>query len=379
MTASNVAFLLLASHATLCVAIIVVLAARKPVRRIAGARIAYALWLVPPVAALAWLLPARQMVAQWPGPHVPEAVVNAAKATMLGGLNPLAALALLLWLLGGVGMVALFVWRQRRFVESAGDTHPAPAFGTGVVTGSSATGPAVVGVLWPVIVLPSDFAERFMPHEQALILEHERMHLQRRDPLVNAVVLAVQATNWFNPLIHIAARALRADQEMACDAAVLARNAAARRAYGEAMLKSHAPAYALPAGCAWRSPAFYPLKERILMLSKSAPSRLRRRIGMSFVLASTLVAGGAIWLVRPADVRAAQAAVPTTALSQNARAAVELAKLNARQMAACKAALAARPAWDFWKEDYGASALRTLVCIGLPVPARGEATPQTSN
>lgn len=359
--ASDALSLLLWSHVTLCIAILVVLALRVPLRRLAGARVAYTMWLVPPIASLAWLLPARQVAAMWSYAPEIDAPLQAIAGSWSLSLEPISMPLVAVWAAGLAGALAIFVRRQRDYVVSVGSLRPAPAFGDGAVWGSSATGPAVVGALRPVIVLPYDFCERYSPSEQAMIIEHERMHLRRHDPLVNAAVLAVRAVNWFNPMVHLAARALRADQEMACDAAVLARNGAARRTYAEAILKSHAPAVCVPAGCAWRSPAFYSLKERILMLGNVSPSRLRRGAGLSFVVASALIAGGAVWLARPAKVIAA----PVT-LSGESKGAIALAQHDARRSAACKRALAEQWSWNFWREDYGTLSLRTLICVGLP-------------
>ena len=48
-------------------AILLVLALRAPARRRFGARLTYALWLLPPLAAAATLLPARQGSIRGPG------------------------------------------------------------------------------------------------------------------------------------------------------------------------------------------------------------------------------------------------------------------------------------------------------------------------
>src|SRR5690606_27588265 len=101
----------------------------------------------------------------------------------------------------------------------------------------SRAGPVVIGVLKPRIVVPADFARRFTVEERALVLAHERGHLARRDPMINAIAVLVRSLGWFNPLVHVAAAALRIDQELACDARVLAKDRAPR-CYAGAMLKS---------------------------------------------------------------------------------------------------------------------------------------------
>jgi hypothetical protein len=193
-------------------------------------------------------------------------------------------------------MLAMFALRQRGFVRSAGSLEPIAELGQGVFRAAPSHGPAVVGALRPMIVLPRDFGARFSTAEQALVLAHERQHLDRFDPMVNAATMGLRAVNWFNPLVHIAARVLRIDQELACDAAVLARHSGMHRIY--------AAAFDIPVGCAWHTSAFHPLKERILMLTFT-PSRLSRGLGLSFVTAAAVGVCGAVWLMRPVELQAA--------------------------------------------------------------------------
>jgi beta-lactamase regulating signal transducer with metallopeptidase domain len=301
--ASELLSLLLWANATLSVGILIVFVLRVPVRRFAGSRVAYALWLLPLLAFLAWLAPARQVTVPVALPSVFE---TAGGAMADDGSGLLALLMIAGWLAGVGGMIAMFALRQRGFVRSAGSLEPVAALGRSVFTGAPSHGPAVVGALRPIIVLPRDFDERFSAEEQALVLAHERAHLDRFDPMVNAAAMGLRAVNWFNPLVHIAAQALRIDQELACDAAVLARHSGAQRAYAEAMLKSHAAAFEVPVGCAWHTAAFHPLKERILMLT-SSPSRLSRGLGLSLVAAAAFAVCGAVWLMRPVEVLAAPA------------------------------------------------------------------------
>ena len=79
---------------------------------------------------------------------------------------------------------------------------------------------------------------------------------------------------WFNPLVHLAAARFRFDQELACDAAVIARHPDSRRRYGAAMLKTQRAEFGLPMGCHWQSS--HPLKERVAMLKQAPPSRPTR-------------------------------------------------------------------------------------------------------
>ena len=105
---------------------------------------------------------------------------------------------------------------------------------------------------------------------------------------------------WFNPLVHMAARRFRLDQELACDAAVLRRHPKDRRSYGEAMLKTQLAAISLPLGCHW--PSRHPLKERISMLKQSSPSAARRRAGSAVIAAGLALVALGSWATQPTQV-----------------------------------------------------------------------------
>jgi TonB family protein len=147
------------------------------------------------------------------------------------------------------------------------------------------------------VVLPADFQQRYSAEEQALVLAHERLHLERGDIVAQGVATMLRCMFWFNPLVHYAAAAFRFDQELACDSDVLAKHPDSRRAYGEAMLKTQLADFGLPVGCHWQSS--HPLKERISMLRKPLPGTLRRRTGLILVAAMVVSGSYAAWAAQP--------------------------------------------------------------------------------
>jgi hypothetical protein len=192
-------------------------------------------------------------------------------------------------------MLALTLIRQRRSLK---------AFGTiaregGAMRASDNAGPALVGVIFPQLVVPADFEQRFSEQERTLILTHERAHLSSGDTRINALVVLLACLNWFNPLVHVAARLVRTDQELACDAAVVERFPGERRIYAEALLKTQIAPAPLPLGCTWPPRSSNLLKERVTMLARQTPRRVRRVAGVSLVavLAGTL--GFAAWAAQP--------------------------------------------------------------------------------
>jgi TonB family protein len=89
------------------------------------------------------------------------------------------------------------------------------------------TGPLVVGLLRPEIILPAWVLE-LDRSEQQLVIAHEQEHVRGRDPaLVAFAALAVSVTPW-NPLLWYMLRRLREAVEFDCDRRVLGAHPDAR-------------------------------------------------------------------------------------------------------------------------------------------------------
>jgi beta-lactamase regulating signal transducer with metallopeptidase domain len=94
--------------------------------------------------------------------------------------------------------------------------------------------PATWGVLRPVILLPAACDEWDGERRRTLLL-HELAHVRRGDAGVRLMAEVARALFWFHPLAWHAARRLVAEQERACDDAVL-RAGTAPHAYAAALL-----------------------------------------------------------------------------------------------------------------------------------------------
>jgi beta-lactamase regulating signal transducer with metallopeptidase domain len=88
-----------------------------------------------------------------------------------------------------------------------------------LIRSSSVATPATVGLLRPIIVLPS--ATELAGAELETILTHECAHIARRDNLLSIVEVIAGSALWFHPLVWMARRVLDAAREEACDAAVI--------------------------------------------------------------------------------------------------------------------------------------------------------------
>ena len=259
---------------------LLVLLLRRPVARLAGAHAAYALWLLPllrmvlppipgwtplfvPVAAaepetghyaLALMPPAdaAAYTAPLPMPAAEPGLVADWPVLLLG-----------LWLAGAALWLAHMLWRYHRFMRAAvAAGQPLTRVGAiDVIVSPAVDGPMAAGLWRRRILLPADFLARYTPAERRLALLH-----------------------WWNPVAHAAWRAFRADQELACDATVLAgSDGEARAAYGRAVLKS-ATMRIPAAACAMNHKS--QLKDRIAMMKHRRIGPARLAAGAAIVLGS---------------------------------------------------------------------------------------------
>lgn len=274
---------------------LLVLFIRTPVRRAFGPQIAYALWLLPltrlvlPPMPQSWrehgvapLADASQQVIYLM--VEPIAAAPAIESTAAGSPLPWGAMMLVAWLLGAGGFVAyhwLSHWRFctaiRRQARSTGQVASGKVE---VIESDAADGPLAFGIFRKTVAFPRDFTERYDETERDLALAHELGHHARGDLIANWAALVMLGLHWFNPIAWKAFRAFRADQEMACDALVLAgREPSLRHAYGRAIVKS-AHGGAVSAACHLHT--INDLKGRLkMLLDNEKRSRARVRGGIA--------------------------------------------------------------------------------------------------
>ncbi|MEO6279076.1 M56 family metallopeptidase [Roseateles sp.] len=237
-----------------------------------GARATYAAWLLLPALLATPLLPS---LSAKPLPVLVTVAEMARTATapllippQTGALWP--QLLLAAWLAGTALVLTLQAARQWRLSRH----------GTRLPAGAS---PALVGLLRPLVALPADFETRFTPEERRLILAHEDVHRTRHDNAWNLLTCLLTALHWWNPLAWLAARRMQADQELACDAAVLASRPQALADYTRALLAAHdLTPHGAPLASRWGST--HPLIERIAMLNRPAPLQRRRNTALGLAL-----------------------------------------------------------------------------------------------
>ena len=273
--------------------IALVLLLRGPVARTFGPGVAYALWslpflrlLVPPLTLPATPVEQTSTVVTVLAGPVPDVAATAPTWSIV------APLLQVVWLLGAL---AYLVWRGWGYVQMrrtllGGATNVGEADGVRLIESASAPTPVAFGVFDKVIALPPGFMALTPLAERDLALEHELEHHRGRDLAINIAVQPLLALHWFNPLGWLGWKALRRDQEAACDARVLAgREAEIRAVYGRLIVSfavHPSPALASPLACPinLEKSIIY----RLRSLTMTEPTKTRRLAGRLLIGAAAL-------------------------------------------------------------------------------------------
>lgn len=295
-------------------AILLVGTLRGALRIAVGARATYWLWLLVPASILAVLLPGptdSMLVAITSSQNTIGTAFYSATASAVSSntTSHYVTAILAVWLLGALLLLAALTRRQHRFVRSLGKLTTDP---DGTFRSGSVAVPMVVGAWRAHLVIPADFETRYSQEERALMLAHERAHVERGDALVNAVAAGCVCLFWFNPLVYWAFGRLQFDQELSCDAIALARSGIGRRRYAETLLKTQLASefgWHLSVECHWQS--CHPLKARIAMLKHPLPSRNRLLAGIVFSIGLTGGVSYSVWATQP------EASPPSTPITIN--------------------------------------------------------------
>lgn len=160
-------------------------------------------------------------------PQRPVPNSQSSRMDVTGGLAALLMLISATLVLRGVIAHIRFAMRLRscRQLESSGLTdmllRECDVLGVGrrpiVRDVPELSAPAVFGLVRPTICLPASLIETLSSQELRLILRHELAHIRRRDIWVIVAASIATACHWFNPLVWISVRRLRAAVESAAD------------------------------------------------------------------------------------------------------------------------------------------------------------------
>lgn len=283
-------------------------------RLLTGTRFAtlrYALWCLLPLRAV--LPPGVVSPLGWGVPGIAPSGAGSsgegALAVVAQSAGPsLAVTAVLAW---GVGTLVVLLWAWRRrcatrafLVRGALDASPhahamlarlSQRLGLTrvprLVRHPCFEGPAVVGAVRPVVVLPAGaatFEDTILEHA----LLHELAHLKRRDPWAQLAFDLLAALFFFHPLVWVARRRAHALREVCCDLTVAAALGDAAGAYRDTLLRLAAARYfprsaSLPGTSPWMTSGST-LLLRLETLEEDARRRALRSRRPAWVLALAL-------------------------------------------------------------------------------------------
>lgn len=95
--------------------------------------------------------------------------------------------------------------------------------------------PFLFGIIRPRIYIPGSVAREELPY----IVQHEMMHLKRKDYLIKPAGFLLLSVYWFNPFVWAAYVMLCKDIELICDEKVIRQlGASGKKAYSQALLNS---------------------------------------------------------------------------------------------------------------------------------------------
>ena len=258
-------------------------------------------------------------------------------------------LLLIVWIVASAALLAVFVAVHLRFQRRRAQWPLGTVHGTTVRIADD-TGPAVIGVTRPEIVVPRWLLTRDA-REQQLVLAHELEHVRTHDPLLLALAQAAIVLLPWHPAVWWMASRLRLAVELDCDRRVLQRGASAR-AYGKLLidLTDHRTGFgaALPAfSCApshlerrliamTPKPLRYPLVRALttgafasLALLAACEAKLPTADEMDRMTATTATqAAGRVGLVDTANMRYFVDDKPTTAARAEAIAPDSIVNIN---------------------------------------------------
>ncbi|MCL6252102.1 M56 family metallopeptidase [Altererythrobacter sp. KTW20L] len=282
--------------------IALVLVLRRPVARHFGPQVAYAMWalplarlVLPPLVLPASMAPVEAAPAEPLVILLADAPQAAAVAPALGWLP---VLALALWLGGAALMLA---WRARDYFAMRRDllaeARPMGEAGSvRLVETPAVDSPVAFGLRDKVVALPPGFMVQPDRAARDLAIAHELAHHSGHDLLANLAAQPLLALHWFNPLAWAGWRAMRRDQEAACDARVVAgREWHERAAYAEVIAGFAAGrrlALAAPMASSMACPLLgeKAIIHRLRSLTMTDVSSARRKLGLSAIGAGALLA-----------------------------------------------------------------------------------------
>jgi hypothetical protein len=126
---------------------------------------------------------------------------------------------------GAIALIRLRAWRLIRAAVRASTPVEIPTVAiptkAQVCLSPGLLEPGVVGLLRPILLLPTGILTRLTPRQLEAVVAHELYHVKRRDNVTSAIHMIAEALFWFHPLIWWIGARLIQERERACDEEVL--------------------------------------------------------------------------------------------------------------------------------------------------------------
>lgn len=218
-----------------------------------------------------------------------EALEYEAMGRMISGVT-LKEAALVVWLAGAVGMLAVMVGcngRFRRKLRRDREVLDVARTSLPVYVSSQVQTPCLVGLFQPAIYVTPEVAADGTRLRH--VLEHELTHYRHCDYITAPLRCLALALHWYNPLVWWAAKVSKQDGELACDEGTIARLGEEERTeYGRTLIaltctKTHASDVMLTATTMTGSRKS--IKERIVLIAKQPKMAVYTAIAVILVAA----------------------------------------------------------------------------------------------
>lgn len=165
---------------------------------------------------------------------------------------------------------------------------------------TSRVGPAVMGLLRPLIVLPEVVVRNKQPVDLEAILAHELIHVRRGDLLLGLLQVCAKAVWWFYPLVLWVSRLATREAERCCDEEVIGELGCDPKRYAHSLLEVlelKRTLYTVPA-----SPGMKPVEvtsqrlERIMKLGQGCHRQTPRSCWVIMLVLAAAVLPGAAFI-----------------------------------------------------------------------------------
>lgn len=262
--------------------------------RVASATTKYWIWVV---TACNFFVPAGAVIDRFWAPHLgwaaPLGAIGGPVWDMTQGRT--AVVLAMIWMTGALIMLARLIsrlsreGRQVRVPTDIGDRDARSGFvrdGIPVSFDTRHAGPAVGGVFYPRILLPSGINQVLNPQELNAVLLHEVAHAKRRDNLIRLLYEVALCALWFHPLVWLAGMRMALYRELSCDESVI------QRAQGPALVRALAKLAVSEKTMFLQATASSHLSHRLARLAGSArPAHRAASLALTSVFAAAIVGG----------------------------------------------------------------------------------------